>query len=251
MKAADVDHLYFDGTHYDLQYSDFPKDIPFWIHHGKKYGGSILELACGTGRVAIPLAKEGFEVTGLDVSQSMLGQAKKKALAAGVPVEWVHADCRDFDLERQFGLIIFPFNSMSHLYELEDVEFCLSCVRKHLKVEGRFIIDIFNPRLDILLRDATKRYPHTTYPNPEGEGLVEVTENNKYEDATQINRIKLYYDIAGRSHTEELNMRIFYPQEIDAILKYNGFIIEDKFGDYDGSGFKSGSPKQIIVCSTA
>jgi SAM-dependent methyltransferase len=179
----------------------------------------------------------------------MLAEARRKSLVEEVEVEWIHADCRDFDLSKQFGLIIFPFNSMSHLYNLDDIESCLLCVQKYLKPKGRFIIDIFNPRLDILTRDPTRRYPHATYHDPNGKGMVEITESCTYDNAAQINRIKLYYKIGdGEEKVNELNMRIFYPQEIDALLKYNGFTIERKFGDYGENPFRLGSPKQIIIC---
>jgi hypothetical protein len=138
---------------------------------------------------------------------------------------------------------------MSHLHSVDDIESCFFYVKKHLKTKGRFIIDIFNPRLDILLRNPTKRCPHAAYPDPNGKGVIKVTENNTYDDAAQINKIKLYYKIGNREEkVEELNMRIFYPQEIDALLKYNGFTIEKKFGNYDEITFRSGSPKQIIIC---
>lgn len=245
----DDNHIYLDGKHYDLQYKDFTQDISFWRKQARKYGAPILELGCGTGRITIPIAKDGFKVTGLDISESMLAEAKRKSFVEEVDVEWIHADYRDFSLGKQFGLIIFPFNSMNLLYNLEEIESCFSCIQRHLKPKGRFIIDIFNPRLDILLRDSTKRYPHATYPNPNGKGVVEVTENSTYDDAVQINRIKLYYKIdSQKEKVDELNMRIFYPQEIDALLKYNGFTIERKFGDYDENSFKSGSQKQIIIC---
>ena len=247
MKGTNKKQLYFDGKHYDLRVK-FVRDIPFWVSQVRKYGGPVLELACGTGRVTIPLAKEGFKVSGLDISESMLAEAGKKSEREKVDIKWLHADCRDFHLGKMFGLIFFPFNSMSELHRLEDIESCFSCVREHLKKEGRFIIDIFNPRLNILLRDSTKHYPHSTYPDPDGRGMIEVTENNIYDDAIQINRIKLYHKIDGKVEVNELNMRIFYPQEIDALLKYNGFTIERKLGDYDESPFKSGSPKQIIIC---
>lgn len=250
MKPADVNHIYCEGRHYDLQYKDFTQDISFWIKQVRKYGEPALELACGTGRITIPIFKESVKITGLDISESMLKEARRKSLAEGINVEWIHADCRDFRLDKKFALIFFPFNSMSHLYNLEDIESCFSCVKGHLKSKGRFIIDIFNPRLDILLRELTKRYPVSTYPNPDGKGMIEITENNVYDEATQVNRIKWYYKIENQEEEieEELNLRIFYPQEIDALLKYNGFTIEEKFGDYDMAPFKSGSPKQIIIC---
>jgi 2-polyprenyl-3-methyl-5-hydroxy-6-metoxy-1,4-benzoquinol methylase len=78
MKRTSSKHFYRDGRHYDFRVK-FVQDIPFWIAQVRKYGDPVLELACGTGRITIPLAKEGFKVSGLDISESMLAEAKKKS----------------------------------------------------------------------------------------------------------------------------------------------------------------------------
>jgi len=219
------------------------------LRKARQYSEPVLELACGTGRITIPIAEQGIDITGLDISEPMISYAKKKAKEKGVTVEWVKADCRNFKLDRKFNLIFFPFNSIAHLHDLESIKSCFSCVKMHLKDEGRFIIDIFNPCLDILIRDSSIRYPVAEYPDPNGKGTVVITENNLYDTSTQINRIKWYYKIGSEPEVmKELNMRIFYPQEIDVLLHYNGFKIEDKFGDYDETPFTSTSPKQVIVC---
>jgi len=252
MKPIDFEGLYWDGRHYDLQNRDYVNDIPFYLRKVKNYGDPVLELACGTGRITIPIAEQGIDISGLDISEPMLSFAKKKAEEKGINVQWVKADCRNFKLNRKFNLVLFTFNSIAHLHDLKSIESCFYCVKMHLKNKGRFIIDIFNPRLDILIRDPSLRYPVAESPDPYGKGTVVITENNIYDTATQINRIKWYYKIGSEPEVvKELNMRIFYPQEIDALLKYNGFIIERKFGDYDESTFKPGSPKQIIICYRA
>jgi hypothetical protein len=180
----------------------------------------------------------------------MLSVAREKAAAKGLLIEWIQADCRDFKLGKTFRLIFFPFNSVAHLHAREELEACLSCVKDHLDAEGRFIVDLFNPRLDILLRDPNKRHPVAEYPDPDGRGTVVVTENNVYDTATQINHIKWYYRIGDEKEERmvENNMRILYPGELDTLLHYNGFIIEGKYGDFDESPFTSNSPKQLIVC---
>jgi len=249
MKPIDFNEAYWDGQHYDLQNRDYVNDIPFYLRKARQYSEPILELACGIGRITIPIAEQGIDITGLDISEPMISYAKKKAKEKGVTVEWVKADCRNFKLDRKFNLIFFPFNSIAHLHDLESIKSCFSCVKMHLKDEGRFIIDIFNPCLDILIRDSSIRYPVAEYPDPNGKGTVVITENNLYDTSTQINRIKWYYKIGSEPEVmKELNMRIFYPQEIDVLLHYNGFKIEDKFGDYDETPFTSTSPKQVIVC---
>jgi ubiquinone/menaquinone biosynthesis C-methylase UbiE len=253
MKPIDSYDIYFDGLHYDLQHTEFIDDIPYYVEQARKYGGPVLELACGTGRIAIPIAAEGIEVTGLDVSDTMLERARQKAGEQGIHAEWVRADCRDFHLDRRFKLALFPFNSIAHLHQLEDIEACFACVREHLLPGGRFLIDIFNPRLDILIRDSSGRYPSGEYADPDGHGQVVITENNVYDRASQVNKIRWYYRTGDddKEKVAELNMRIYYPQELDALLSYNGFTVEDKFGDFSGSPFGSDSTTQVLVCIRA
>ena len=248
MEPPDCGKLYRDGRHYDGQIGGFVADIPFYLSQVEKYGTPVLELACGTGRVTIPLAENGIDITGLDVSRPMLDVAREKSTSAGLNVNWGEEDCREFKLGEKFNLIFFPINSITHLHDRESFEACFSCVREHLSAEGRFIIDLFNPRLDLLMRDPDKRYPVAEYPDPGGEGSVTVTENNVYDSVNQINRLKWYYRIGDQERIVENNMRIIFPKELDALLHYNGFDIEAKYGNYDQSLFASDSPKQITVC---
>jgi SAM-dependent methyltransferase len=253
MKDPDCGPLYFDGRHYDLQHKGITDDIPLYMELAQRYGDPILELACGTGRVTIPLAERGFGITGLDISEPMLDSARIRAREAGVSIDWRKGDCRDFRLGKQYRLVLFPFNSIAHLHDTESIERCLACVRGHLAPSGRFVIDIFNPRLEILLRDASERYPVAEYDGPDGQGTVVITENNVYDRATQVNRIKWYYKTADVQveTVRELNMRIFYPQELDGLLHFNGFVVEHKYGDVDLQPFTSESPRQITVCRSA
>jgi SAM-dependent methyltransferase len=249
VKPVDCQQLYNDGRHYDLQTRDVVEDIPFYLRQARKYGEPVLELACGTGRITIPIAEQGIKITGLDISEPMLSQARKKAAAKRVNVEWVQADCRNFKLGKKFRLIFLPFNSITHLHDLESIEACFFCAKRHLARDGRFIIDVFVPAMGILMRDPSKRYPVAEYPDPDGKGTVTITENNVYDGAAQMNRIKWYYSIGGgKEFIKENNMRMFFPQELDALLKYNGFVIENKFADYGEAPFSSDSGKQLVIC---
>ncbi|MFZ1946928.1 MAG: class I SAM-dependent methyltransferase [bacterium] len=244
--------LYYDGKHYDARVGAYDVDLAFWKKRARSCGSPILELACGTGRVTIPLALDGHALTGLDLSAGMLEQARRKARAADVEIAWARGDCRDFDLGQKFAMIFFPFNSLTHLHTLEDLERCLACVKRHLAPGGRFIFDIFNPSLAILMRDPTKRYPHSIYLDPEGGGTIEVTENNVYDARLQINTVRLYFKMPdGSEGRGDLVLRIWYPQEMDAALKYNGLAIEHKFGDFDESPFEASSPRQVFVTALA
>ena len=243
--------IFYDGIHYDGVHSGVSYDINFWLEQAKRYGEEVLELACGTGRITIPLAKEGVNITGIDIAESMCTQARNKAKKEGINIEILQSDIRDFNLGKKFSLIFIPANSIAHLTNIEDIEKCLYNVKNHLKENGKLILDTFNPSLEILTRKFEDRYPNAVYPNPCGEGDIIVNESSVYNAATQINKVVLYYKFADSSEekTDELNLRIYFPQELEAILKYNGFKIDGIFGDYDQSRFESSSNKQILVCS--
>lgn len=215
-----------------------------------KYGGPVLELACGTGRITIPIAKEGFDVTGIDISKEMLSVARRTAAVSKTKIHFKRADNRKFSLNRRFKVIYYPYNSVAHLYDLKSIFNCFSRVKKHLLPGGRFIFDIFNPNLNMLTRKASrppvKKY---SYNELETGKKVVISENNFYDRKTQINHVRWHYDIEGKKIVAALNMRIYFPAELDGLLLSNGFTINHKYGDFDCSDFTSASPKQIYICS--
>ena len=111
-------------------------------------GGPILELACGTGRLTIPLARDGHDIVGLDASSAMLRSAKSKT--DGLDIMFVHSDMRNFDLGRRFPLIILSCNSLAHLTSNEDLKAGLDRVAKHLAPGGVFAFDVINPDIRML-----------------------------------------------------------------------------------------------------
>lgn len=249
MKPIDTESLYRDGLHYDAQHVEIVEDIPFYISRAQKCGGPILELACGTGRLTIPLARQGFDITGLDISEGMLKVAREKAEREHLSCTFLHEDCRHFSIDRKFNLIFIPFNSIAHIHDRESFGALCDSVKNHLNENGRFIIDIFNPKLEILMSDPNKRFIVAEYEDPYSHEKVTITENNVYDKATQINHIKWYYKIGKQEEfAVELNMCIYFPQELDNLLYYNGLEIIEKYGDFDESPFESDSPKQLIVC---
>ena len=247
MKNLHRSGTYRDGHHYDAQHKDFTRDLGFYLKQAEKYGEPVMELACGTGRITLSIAEKGLKVYGLELMPPMLEQAEAKAREKNIDVTLIRGDMRNFKIDRKFKLIILPFNSISHLYDLESIKSCFTCIREHLAPDGRFIIDHFNPSLKILIREPEKLYPVSKYIDPYGKGEVIITENNVYDEATQVNMIKWHYKIGEEEFIEELNMRIFYPQELNALLYYNGFEIEHKFGNFKEEPFTSKSMTQVII----
>ena len=218
-------------------------------------GDPVLELACGTGRLTIPIAQSGVEIVGLDLTPSMLAHARAKAEAAGVKIEFVEGDCRDFDLGRNFALIFMAFNSMQHLHDYESLAALFRNVRKHLVKGGRFVFDVFNPKVEILARAAGDRRLEREYQDPDGKGTIAFENSMVYDDAAQVSHIQCFFVRRGTNgeeldvRVEQLDLRSFFPQELGLLVRSQGFEILEKFGNFERKPFASGDSKQVVVCS--
>ena len=113
-----VGDLIYDANIYDAMNTNLD-DLYFykrWLPENRDT--RILELCCGTGRLTLPIAKEGYDITGVDYTPSMLAQAKDKAAGAGLEISFIEADIRTLDLREKYDLIFIPFNSIHHLYKI-------------------------------------------------------------------------------------------------------------------------------------
>ncbi len=250
MKEDNKEHYYINGQHYDnmIKSRNAYEAVPFYKKQAKKYGGPVLELACGTGRIAIPIAKKGISIVGLDFSVKMLEQAKRNSKENKVEIEWIKADMTNFSLSRKFSVIIMAAAAMNWVLENKSIEKCLTCIKDHLNQDGRFIFHVFNPNLEILMREPSKKYDIDKYPDPDGKGTVVVTVSNYYDKATQINHVTSYSSIKSKEIVKKLKLRMFFPQELDMLLNYHGFKIDYKYGSYDEKPFNSNSNWQIVIC---
>src|SRR5262245_39164942 len=118
-------------------------EVPFYVELARQHAGPVLELACGTGLITIPIALCGLPTVGLDQSAAMLNVAKRRASAVNASVEFVQGDMRDFTLDRTFDLIFVARNSLLHLLSTRDLVAALTAVRRHLAPDGVFAFDIF------------------------------------------------------------------------------------------------------------
>ena len=243
-----VGELIYDATIYDGMNTSLA-DLEFykrWMPKNKD--ARILELCCGTGRLTLPLAKEGYHITGVDYTTSMLEKAKARAVEAGLEVAFVEADIRALELAEQYDLVFIPFNSIHHLYENEDLFKALRVVEKHLKEGGLFLLDCFNPNFSFIVEGEKGQKEIAKYTTEDGREVL-IKERMRYESRTQVNRIEWQYFINGKFDSiQNLDMRLFFPQELDAYLKWNGFKIIHKFGGFEEEAFNDKSEKQIFVC---
>lgn len=129
---------------YDTWAADMTADVPFYVELARAADGPIVELAVGTGRVAIPVAQAtGQRVIGLDASPAMLRQARRNAAAAGVDLELIEGDMRDLALEAPAALIYCPFRALLHLRTWADRRRTFERVAASLQPGGRFAWNAF------------------------------------------------------------------------------------------------------------
>jgi SAM-dependent methyltransferase len=131
---------------YDWVFPGSEEEVPFYLALALEHGAPLLELACGTGRLTIPLAREGFAITGLDLSEEMLAVAREK-LAREAPevrarVRLLQGDMRDFGLAERFGLAFIPVASLFHVHLREERRSCLAAIRRHLRPGGTVVVDL-------------------------------------------------------------------------------------------------------------
>ena len=245
--------LYDDAEFYDLVHGGIaePETLAFYEDKIARYGSPVLELACGSGAYLVPLSEKGVSIVGVDISVEMLDRAKEKAAARNLSIDVRKGDMRNFELNQKFPLILLLGNSFQHLLTHSDIEKCFSAVRKHLTPNGRFIVEVFNPSLQILTRKPDENVLDSEYETQSGKTIL--TGKVDYDAATQINRIIWNYHNRTTNQTKEFafTMRQFFPQEFNYLFACNGFQIERKFGDRDGSAFESTSPRQIVIAKLA
>lgn len=242
----EIDAIYRDGAHYERLFGRGYVD--FWLSLAKTRGGPILELGCGTGKLAIPLAEAGFSVVGLDNSPALLQFAASK----NDEVKWIEGDMRGFDLDERFALIMLPSNNLGHLHTPQDFESCISSVKRHLRPEGAFVIDVFVPDLRLLLSDADEEYLLDQYDGPAGEGQVRVLARSHYESTTQIRRTTTIRKVAGQPDVVgSLDLKMYFPRELEALVLCNGLRIAARYGGHAGEAFDERSRFQILVCENS
>ena len=241
---------------YDFQRSAGDQsDAALWLDLARETRGPVCELACGSARALLPLARAGYEVVGLDLSPQMLAIARRRL--EGEPpevrqrVRLFEGNIPDFRLEGEFGLVFMTSRTFQVLLERGDQRSCLECCARHLKRGGRVAIDVFNPRLSRLVSPGGVDEGPEEYRGPSGE-MIRETGHVDYDLAKQRLAWRLRQEASGadgRVTTHEYVVRLsyFFRFEMEWMLEACGFEVEALYGNFDLSPFKADSPEMIFV----
>jgi SAM-dependent methyltransferase len=167
-----VDSYHFIAKYYDGAYAAKQGlvDLPFYLDLANESRGPILEIACGTGRVLLPIARKGIEICGVDNSQPMLDVLNQNLAGQSQEVRdkiTVHlGDMRTFRLNRKFPLVMIPFRPMQHMFTIEDQAAALKTAAAHLADSGILAFDVFYPKFDMIWTRVGEEIPEMEWTPP-------------------------------------------------------------------------------------
>jgi SAM-dependent methyltransferase len=237
------------------------QDVAFYVSCARKYGDPVLELGCGTGRIATAIAEAGYRVVGLDISEKMLERAVEKRARlpreARERVHLVEGDMTQFDLKEKFRTVIIPFRPFQHLLELEQQMGCLHCARKHLAAGGHLIVDFFQTDPE-RMHEARflKESALIEYDLPGGRHVALSERVAAFHRGQQRNDVEMIFRVTHADRRQERlvmawTLRYFFRYEVEHLLARCGFRVEAVYGDFDRSGLGDISPEMIFVAGIA
>lgn len=242
----------YDGEHRSLS-ADI--DLYLAVLHEARVRGPVLELGCGSGRVAVPLAMAGYRVTGLDLSPAMLRRARgrRRGLApdAAMRLRFSQQDMRRFRFRHSFDAAVVAFSSLALLTDPTDRLACLRCLADHLRPRSPAVIDLPNPGARALL--PTPRLVATRFHLPRWGHLVEKLVEEIGDPERRTTRVRYRYRLVGSEGepTAELAETCFElarveRREIESMLYQAGFDVVAVLGDYRGTPHAPSSPRLIV-----
>lgn len=173
---------YSNPEEYDKAYLDFKEDLHFIEQYFDHKHETIIELACGTGRLAIPLARQGFNVFAVDIHEGMLQLARKKAEAENLQIHFKLQDCTQLDLPTKARFIYMTGNSFQHFLSNESQNALMQSVKRHLISSGEFVFDTRNPIISELA--VVDEYVEKTI-HQNGE-VMTIQHREEYNHLTQV-----------------------------------------------------------------
>jgi len=238
---------------YDVEHARFDEDIDLYMNFAELRGGPLLELACGSGRLLLPLAQVGYEVTGVDTSAAMLALARNALDTAGVAArcELVQQDMCALQLDKKFHMAFIALGSFGHICARKAQQQALAAIRAHLSAGGTFILDISNEDARYMEGMSGQMLHQGTWRLDDGSM---VTHFISPASSTTMHLLDLthFYDIhqqgeAVRRTITQTRLYLFERNEAELLLEQAGFAVKNVYGNYDLSQYEHDSPRMIFV----
>ena len=247
---------------YDTVVSDWPGETDFYrdlARQTARAGHQVLEIACGTGRVAVRLAQDGVDVVGLDISSGMLSVARQKSVGLQ-QVRWVCADMRSFDLGESFGLVIIPGHSFQNILTADDQLATLRSIRRHLNPSGTLVVHLDHLSMD-WLGELTREWggvfePAESFRHPTTGQQIRTQRAWSYEPAAQTAVSEVVweaFDASGeaveRWESGPLRFHCVFRFEMEHLLGRAGYEMRSVCGDFCQGRLRGESSEMIWVAT--
>jgi SAM-dependent methyltransferase len=230
---------YNDGEVYDLILRDIPYGFDYYTGLAREARGPVLDICCGTGRILLPCLQAGVDIEGLDLYVPMLDTLRRKSAELGLAPRLYHADMSDFDLPRQYALVVIPFNAFGHNMTQEAQIRCLSLCRQHLLPGGLLAFDTFFPALAIIGAPQNTRVLEGEMSHPSTGLPMRLYDTRSFDRVDQVQHSINEVEVLGADgsvqqvHRSEVSLRYIYKNEMTLLLRAAGFARFDIFGDFD------------------
>lgn len=223
--------LYEHAAYYRMLHHDRASDLPFYLEHTTDCP-RVLEYGVGNGRVALPLARRGQAVTGVDLSAAMLASfaddLRREPPEVRDRVRLVEGDARTTRLGERFDAVTCPFNGICHHHTLEQLGAFFDRAREHLTPAGRLVFDVAVPSPS-LLSGTTSTIPW--FRDPVDGVVCRATEQIEYDPLSQCMTITLTSRAMDEPRDDlvmTLRLRQLFPQETMLLLRHHGFVVEHR-----------------------
>ena len=239
---------------YDLDLEGYEDDVALYRLLAEQATDGVLELGCGTGRVALALAADGYEVVGVDISEAMLEIARGRAGSAAA--SWVHGDLRTLDLDREFLLVLVPLGGLQHMEELDDLVAALASIGRHLAPGGLAVVDVeaplpedFTPGPQPLIEHWTREWRAHPDASP---AIVSKLVNVEAHPAQARRAVTWHFDIQGpeaplRRVTAQFDLRTITRGELELAGRLAGLELSAAWGDYDMTPYDDGAERLVVA----
>jgi SAM-dependent methyltransferase len=225
-------------------------DNAYYLDAMESAGGPVLEVGVGTGRLFAEARRRGIGAWGIDKSPAMIERCRAKLEAKDRERVWV-ADATRLRTDERYALVVAPFRVLSHVPEPGDQLRLLDAVHDHLLPGGRFVFDLYVPRLKLLLEGL----PETTDFDGEhapGRRLRRIVSSTPADLSRQTNRVRMRFvwDEEDGEHRGdwELEMRFFFRFEIEHLVARSKLTLESIHGDFEGATLAADSREYVVVC---
>jgi len=217
---------YLDPELYDVVYADIVADIEPYVALLRGAGGPALEVACGNGRLLVPVREAGIACDGLDLDARMLADLRQRLAARSLTSTLYQADMRDFSLPNRYALITIAFNSFLHNLTQADQLQTLRCCRHHLDPGGRLAMNVFQPDLGRLTVGSEEHLFKEVYLTGGTVKIWDRADDDHVEQRRHVRRRIEFLDAAGhptREERVEFDLRYIYKPEMELLLHVAGF----------------------------